>query len=256
MHIKGGWTATGFKINGGSARTVMLIGLDFNTHDHVVENYFNQLGVKVTTREPKFGRFKEGPWAGKVNGDRIYAVDISDMSEPLGTFHWISNQKVQIIYRGNTQTCGRCHKTADICPGRAYAKKCDAPRLAVSEHSRSLIRRHKQGLERRERNRRTQEEMEKNHSESQGETLGEEESKQQEQALLHQLSKVQLKIRDTIDKNEGEAVENVRETDDLQHEFRIPEVQIEEEKQTPAAENGMNITKILEGLTHSIHPIR
>ena len=86
VNFGGGWGAFLFKLAGNLSRTMTIVGLDFLIHDQVIEDYFTQFGVKMSSKIVKYGKFPKGPWAGKINGNRIHQIDVSDscvLSEPF-----------------------------------------------------------------------------------------------------------------------------------------------------------------------------
>ena len=120
--------------------TVSIVGLDFNTPDTFVFDYLNKFGV-VVNESVLYSKFESGPWKGKYSGERKYQVDFSQSDTNMGTYHLIDGCKVRVYYRGNKKTCGRCHKTAQNCPGQALAKDCGdngGDRIPLSEHMKLL----------------------------------------------------------------------------------------------------------------------
>ena len=119
---------------------VSVIGLDFNTPDTFVFDYLSKFG-NVTNKTVVYSKFEIGPFKGKFNGERKYEVDFSKASRHMGTYHIIDGSKVRIFYRGNKKTCGRCHKTAEECPGKSIARDCDSnggDRTHLSDHMKKL----------------------------------------------------------------------------------------------------------------------
>ena len=120
--------------------TVTIIGLDFNTPDMFVFDYLSKFGT-VLEKTVIYSKYPEGPCKGKFNGERKFQVDFSKANVQMGTFHIIDGCKVRVYYRGNTKTCGRCHKGANQCPGSGYARDCEAghgQRVFLSEHMKTL----------------------------------------------------------------------------------------------------------------------
>ena len=120
--------------------TVSIFGLDFNTPDTFVFDYLNKFGT-VMKNEVIYGRYTEGPFKGKFNGDRRYQVDFSQSERAMGTYHIIDGNKVRIFYSGNRKTCGRCHNFSDNCPGGGISKDCEnskGPRVSIIDHMRNL----------------------------------------------------------------------------------------------------------------------
>ena len=59
----------------------------------------------------------------------------------MGTY--TDDSKVRVFYRGNTKTCGRCHKVALSCPGEAVARNCAAgggTKIFLSDHMKEVWR--------------------------------------------------------------------------------------------------------------------
>ena len=120
--------------------TVSIFVLDVNTPDTFVFDYLNKFGT-VVKNEVIYGRYTEGPFRGKFNGDRRYQVDFTQSEMAMGTYHIIDGAKVRVFYSGNRKTCGRCHSNADNCPGGGIAKDCessDGPRVSIIDHMRKL----------------------------------------------------------------------------------------------------------------------
>ena len=120
--------------------TVKVDGLDFNTPDNFIIDYLNKFGV-VKSNTVVYSKYDTGPFRGKFNGERRYQVDFGKASRQMGTFHLIDGSKVRIFYRGNKKTCGRCHRLADKCPGKAVAKVCGesgGERVFLSDHMKKL----------------------------------------------------------------------------------------------------------------------
>ena len=97
--------------------TVTVSGLDFNTPDSLVQDY-------IENRNVIYVRYEDGPFRGKVNGDRKYQVDFTEASLTMGTYHYLDGERVRVYYRGNTKTCGRCHQGPGLCPGGGIAREC------------------------------------------------------------------------------------------------------------------------------------
>ena len=86
-------------------------------------------------------KFSEGPFKGKFNGERRYQVDFTDSSRTMGTYHFLDGAKIRVFYRGNTKTCGRCHKTARDCLGAGIARECEdqgGVRVHLADHMKHL----------------------------------------------------------------------------------------------------------------------
>ena len=120
--------------------TVKVSGLDFNTPDTYVREYLGKFG-KVVSETVIYEKYKEGPFAGKCNGDRKYSVDFTQHGVNMGTFHIIDGARVKVFFNGNKKTCARCHQTADVCKGEALAADCEENggyRIPLSEHMKKL----------------------------------------------------------------------------------------------------------------------
>ena len=120
--------------------TVSVNGLDFNTPDSLVLDYFKAFGGKVMNNSIIYSKFTEGPFKGKYTGERKYQVDFMN-AKPMGTYHYLDGCRIKIFYRGNIKTCGRCHETAQSCPGEGLANQCHeagGPRVTLVEHMRKI----------------------------------------------------------------------------------------------------------------------
>ena len=73
-----------------------------------------------------YARHGEGPFRGKLNGDRKYKVDMTAATSTMGTYHYLDGERVRVYYRGNTKTCGRCHQVAHQFPGESWNRKEDS----------------------------------------------------------------------------------------------------------------------------------
>ena len=71
-----------------------------------------------------YGRHGDGVFKGKIIGERKYQVDFSSSTLSMGTYHFIDGERIGVYYRGNTRTCGRCHKSSSECHGGGIAKDC------------------------------------------------------------------------------------------------------------------------------------
>ena len=121
--------------------TVTVSGLDYNTPDTVVQDYITKFGGILVSKNVIYGRHGEGPFKGKVNGDRKYQVDFSKTATDMGTYHFLDGERLRVYYRGNRKTCGRCHKVANLCPGGGIAKECQemgGQRVGLIEHMKIL----------------------------------------------------------------------------------------------------------------------
>ena len=120
--------------------TVKIDGLDFNTPDSFVIDYLNKFGM-VLNNAVVYTKYNAGPFKGKFNGERRYQVDFTKSNRQMGTYHIIDGSKVRVFYRGNSKTCGRCHKVASSCPGEAVARNCKAGggiQVFLSDHMKEV----------------------------------------------------------------------------------------------------------------------
>ena len=77
----------------------------------------------------------------KYTGIRKYQVDFSKSTRQMGSYHFLDGEVVRVFYRGNSETCGRCHQVARNCPGRGKKKECKelgGKFLHISEHMKEL----------------------------------------------------------------------------------------------------------------------
>ena len=121
--------------------TVTVSGLDFNTPDTLVQDYISKFGGVLISKNVIYARHGEGPFKGKVNGDRRYQVDFSTATTTMGTYHYLDGERVRVYYRGNTKTCGRCHQGPGQCLGGGIARECQAEggqRKDLIEHMKEL----------------------------------------------------------------------------------------------------------------------
>ena len=119
---------------------VTVTGLDFKTPDHFVIEYLNKFG-NVVNQQPIYCKGKEGFMKDKYNGIRKYQVDFTKSSRQMGSYHFLDGEIVRISYRGNTETCGRCHQVAKNCPGGGKKKECrerGGQYMHISEHMKEL----------------------------------------------------------------------------------------------------------------------
>ena len=52
----------------------------------------------------------------------------------MSSYHLIDGVKVQVFYPGQRKTCGRCHQTVIECPGKGFARDCNAARVKLSDY--------------------------------------------------------------------------------------------------------------------------
>ena len=114
---------------------VQIFGLHPDTRDDAVTRYLSAHG-KVNMKVPVvYGVFQGVPGssllAGKRNGTRIYTMEVL---KNIGSTHIIDGERVSIRYPGQMRTCNKCHKTANICPGKGIAKSCSSEKVLLSEY--------------------------------------------------------------------------------------------------------------------------
>ena len=133
--------STGYIRPAGRPEVVVTItGLDFNTPDLFVIEYLGKFGT-VVNKQPIYCKGTEGFMKNKWNGVRKYQVDFSKSTRQMGSYHFLDGEEVRIHYRGNKETCGRCHQGAKDCPGGGKKKECKekgGPYVHISEHMREL----------------------------------------------------------------------------------------------------------------------
>ena len=81
--------------------TVSFIGLDFNTPDTLIQDYITKFGDKLLSTSVIYGRHGDGPFKGKINGERKYQVDFSSSTLSMGTYHFIDGERIQVYCMGN-----------------------------------------------------------------------------------------------------------------------------------------------------------
>ena len=121
--------------------TVTISGLDFNTPDTLVQEYIAKFGGVLVSNSVIYAKHGEGPFKGKLNGDRKYQVDMTSTQTQMGTYHYLDGERVRVYYRGNAKTCGRCHLTAQQCKGGGIARECQTeggPRKDLIQHMKEL----------------------------------------------------------------------------------------------------------------------
>ena len=52
----------------------------------------------------------------------------------IGSTHIIDGERVSVRYPGQTKTCNKCHKTANICPGKGIAKSCSSEKVLLIDY--------------------------------------------------------------------------------------------------------------------------
>ena len=124
-------------------RDVLLTiqGLNFNTPDGLVQEYITKFGGKLMDQNVIYKEYREGILVGKYTGDRQYRVIFEEDARKMGTFHFLDGARVKIFYRGNTTTCGRCHKSRTGCKGEGLAKACmekGGERVSLFEHMKTV----------------------------------------------------------------------------------------------------------------------
>ena len=121
--------------------SVTVSGLNFNIPDTFVQEYLTKFGGKMVSNSVIYDRHGDGPFKGKVNGDRKYQVDFSGSSLSMGTYHYLDGERIRVYFRGNIKTCGRCHQSAQTCLGGGIARNCQSEggqRVDLFEHMRNL----------------------------------------------------------------------------------------------------------------------
>ena len=106
--------------------TVTVSGLDFNTPDTLVQEYITKFGGSLVSNNVIYARHGDGPFKGKLNGDRKYQVDMTAATSAMGTYHYLDGERIRVYYRGNTKTCGRCHQGPQQCKGGGIARECQS----------------------------------------------------------------------------------------------------------------------------------
>ena len=136
-----GVTTKNIRPSGRRDVTVTVSGLDFNTPDTLVQEYIAKFGGVLVSSSVIYAKHGEGPFKGKLNGDRKYQVDMTSTQTQMGTYHYLDGERVRVYYRGNSKTCGRCHLTAQQCIGGGIARECQTeggPRKDLIQHMREL----------------------------------------------------------------------------------------------------------------------
>ena len=114
---------------------IQVFGLHPDTKDEAVIRYLSAHG-KINTKLPvTYGVYPGAPGssllAGKRNGNRTYSMEVK---KNIGSSHIIDGEKVSIRYPGQTKTCNKCHKQANICLGKGLAKNCSSEKILLSQH--------------------------------------------------------------------------------------------------------------------------
>ena len=136
-----GIRAVNVKPAGKSEVVVTVRGLHPNTRDEGVIDYLGKFGKVVTTKVVHC-TFGDGPLKGFKNGDRCYKMEVKPDSN-IGSYHILDGNKVTVRYRGQQQTCARCHEIAPNCAGGAIARRCEAnggAKVEISDHILELWR--------------------------------------------------------------------------------------------------------------------
>ena len=50
-------------------------GVDFNTPDSLIVEYIQKFGGKMANQTVTYGRYRQGPFIGKINNECRYQVD-------------------------------------------------------------------------------------------------------------------------------------------------------------------------------------
>ena len=140
IRVQPGVTTRYIKPAGRNDVTVTIVGLNFNTPDTFVFEYIKNFG-RIINNSVIYGKYSEGPFQGKFNGERRYQVDFSDDKIPMGTYHIIDGERVKVFYRGNKKTCARCHRFGEHCPGGGSAQDCEeagGPKVSLASHMKEL----------------------------------------------------------------------------------------------------------------------
>ena len=140
-HVRDGLRIVAVKPDNLRVVKLRIVGLYFNTPDSLVIEYLENFGIKVTSQTSSMDTFKEGPWRGQLNGERVYQAEVHSQKCPMGSYHLMDGARVKVIYTGNTRTCARCHSPPDQCPGNGIARQCEAEgtdRVSLSLHLKQL----------------------------------------------------------------------------------------------------------------------
>ena len=103
--------------------TMVVLGLDFGVDDKVMFKYVESFRGQMVSNNVIYGKDKQGPFKGLLNGERKYLVNMDDVVCGMGTYHYLGDSKVKILYKGNSRTCGRCHEEPQRCPGKGLAQE-------------------------------------------------------------------------------------------------------------------------------------
>ena len=76
---------------------VTFSGLDFNTPDSLICSYIEKFGGVVLSNSISYGKYSEGPFKGKYNGQRKYQVDFSGSNKFMGTYHYLDGVRVRVF---------------------------------------------------------------------------------------------------------------------------------------------------------------
>ena len=101
-----GVTTKNIRPSGRKDVTITVSGLDFNTPDTLIQDYITKFGGVLMSNQVIYAKHGEGPFKGKLNGDRKYQVDMTTAKASMGTYHFLDGERVRVYYRGNTKTCG------------------------------------------------------------------------------------------------------------------------------------------------------
>ena len=140
-HVRDGLRIVAVKPDNLRVVKLRIVGLYFNTPDSLVIEYLENFGIKVTSQTSNMDTYREGPWRGQLNGERVYQAEVHSQKCPMGSYHLIDGARVKVIYTGNTRTCARCHSPPDQCPGNGIARQCEAEgtdRVSLSLHLKQL----------------------------------------------------------------------------------------------------------------------
>ena len=100
IRVQPGVTTSLSKPAGRNDVTVTAVGLNFNTPDTFVQEYIKKFG-RIISDSVIYGKYTEGPFKNKYNGERKYQVEFSEDKIPIRTYHIIDGERVKVFYRGN-----------------------------------------------------------------------------------------------------------------------------------------------------------
>ena len=83
-HVRDGLRIVAVKPDNLRVVKLRIVGLYFNTPDSLVIEYLENFGIKVTSQTSSMDTFKEGPWRGQLNGERVYQAEVHSHKCPMG----------------------------------------------------------------------------------------------------------------------------------------------------------------------------